>query len=153
MTQFLERLYGRLIICIYRNQHTLDSLSRICLTTSNGPKQRYFIYCPKDEIFIASIFPFNKNLQINFHPNLSDYIWSDRICDYIDGIARGSLVTGYEVSRLSVNKFPVVIETLNGLIQLSRRSPELGDACVGVWGNNCFPQHIPYQYGYDSLFV
>lgn len=153
MSKFLERLYAGLIICVYKNQHILGSLSRICLTTSDGPKQRYFIYCPNGEIFITSIFQFGGKLQINLHPNLSDYIWSDRICDYIDGIAKQTLVTGYEISRLSTSKFPMVIATLNSLIQLSRTSPELGDACACLWGKNCFPQHTPYTHDYDSLFV
>jgi hypothetical protein len=146
-------MYGRLMVCIYINQYSIGSLSRLCFITSKGSKQRYFIYCPKDEIFIISIFPFNAGLQINLHPNLSDYIWSDRICDYMDGIAKDSLITGYELSRLQIKNFPTIIETIDNLIQLSRTSPELGDACAGVWGKNCFPRHIPYQCGYDSLFI
>ncbi len=154
MSQFLERLYGRLIIHIHQGRYNMGSLLQILIITSDEVrKQRYFIYCPESEIFIASIFQFNGQLQINFHPNLSNYIWSDRICDYIDGVGKQSLVVGYQTRHFKAENFPVMKQVLDELIQLSRTSPELGDACAYLWGKNCFPQHTPYTHDYDSLFV
>lgn len=154
MSNFLERLYGRLIIAIHQGRYDLGSLLRIAIIVGRcEPHQRYFIYCPKDEIFIATIFQFNGQLQINFHPNMREYIWSDRICDYIDAVGKKELITGYQTRHFKTEEFPVVQETLDNLIELSRTSPELGDACAGVWGKNCFPQHIPYLSQYDRLFI
>lgn len=155
MTQFLERLYGRLIISIHQGQYSLGgSLLRINIIVGRcEPHQRYFIYCPKDEIFIASIFQFNNQLQINLHPNTRDYIWSDRICDYIDAVGKKGLITGYLTRHFKAEDFPKVQQTLDSLVELSRTSPELGDACACLWGKNCFPKHIPYIRDYDSLFV
>ena len=152
MSKFLERLYGKLIIDIHQGRYGYGSLLRIMILTTNESHQRYFIYCPESEIHIASIFKFGDGLQINLHPNSFEYIWSDRICDYLDGIGKQVLIIRYRNKHFQPEKFPVIKNTLDELIQLSRTSPGLGDACAGVWGKNCFPQHTPYDSIYDQLF-
>lgn len=153
MTQFLERMYGKLIIDIHQGRYGYGSLLRIMILTTNESRQRYFIYCPDSEIHITSIFKFGDGLQINLHPNSFEYIWSDRICDYLDGVGKKVLILGYRNKHFQPEKFPTIKSTLDNLIELSKKHPELGDACAGVWEKNCFPRNIPYLPQYDQLFI